>query len=140
MKTIAPRKTEITVKRPDGKIETLIHPKVDYMTPAIWSQITKAMRDANRGECVSYRNIDAVVEMEESDYQGHCERCGTAIDTRKTYHQQERMSFGGGTVKVAAYYCNHCRQLLTEIGKGEYTPMQERATDIPDNTPTYKED
>jgi len=26
------------------------------------------------------------------------------------------------------------------IGKGECTPMQERATDRPDNTPTYKED
>lgn len=140
MKTITPRKTEVTVKRPDGKIETIIHPKVDYMTPTLWSQMTKAMRDANRGECVSYRNIDAVVEMEESDYRGCCERCGTAIDTRKAYHQQERMSFGGGTVKVAAYYCDHCRQLLTEIGRGEYTPMQERATDRPDNTPTYKED
>ena len=140
MKTIAPRKTEITVKRPDGKIETLIHPKVDYMTPAIWSQITKAMRDANRGECVSYRNIDAVVEMEESDYQGHCERCGTDIDTRKAYHQQEPMSWGGKTIKATAYYCDHCRQLLTMIGKGECTPMQERATDRPDNTPTYKED
>jgi Zn finger protein HypA/HybF involved in hydrogenase expression len=110
------------------------------MTPALWSQMTKAMRDANRGECVSYRNIDAVVEMEESDYQGRCERCGTAIDTRKAYHQQERMAWGGNTIKVAAYYCDHCRQLLTMIGKGERTPMQERATERPDNTPTYKED
>lgn len=140
MKTIEARKVEVTVKRPDGKIETIIHPKVDYMTPALWSQMTKAMRDANRGECVSYRNIDAVVEMEESDYQGRCERCGTAIDTRKAYHQQERMAWGGNTIKVAAYYCDHCRQLLTMIGKGERTPMQERATERPDNTPTYKED
>ena len=30
MKTITPRKTEVTVKRPDGKIETIIHPKVDF--------------------------------------------------------------------------------------------------------------
>jgi len=140
MKTITPRKTEVTVKRPDGKIETIIHPKVDFMTPTLWSQMTKAMRDAKRGECVSYRNIDAVVEMEESDYQGRCERCGDAIDTRKAYYQQERMSWGGKTVPVTAYYCNHCRQLLTMIGKGEHTQMQERATERPDNTPNYKED
>jgi hypothetical protein len=140
MKIITPRQAEITVKRTGGQIETLVHPKIDYMTPAIWAQMTKAMADAGRGECVSYRNIDAVVEMEESDYQGHCERCGTAIDTRAAYHQQERISFGGSTVKVAAYYCDHCRQLLTEIGRGEHTPMQERVTERPDNTPTYKED
>lgn len=140
MKTIAARKAEVTVKRPDGKIETITHPKVDYFTPAIFNQMKKAMAGAQRGEVISYRNIDAVVEMEESDYQGRCERCGTAIDTRKAYHQQERMSFGGGTVKVAAYYCDHCRQLLTEIGWGEYTLMQERASERPDNTPTYKED
>jgi len=35
MKTITPRKTEVTVKRPDGKIETIIHPKVDFMTPTL---------------------------------------------------------------------------------------------------------
>ena len=122
MKTIATRKAEVTVKRPDGTVETITHPKVDYITLS------------------GAEEVAAVVEMEESDYQGTCERCGTAIDTRKVYHQQERMSFGGSTVKVAAYYCNHCRQLLTEIGKGEYTPMQERATERPDNTPNYKED
>ena len=140
MRMITARRTDITVKRPNGDMETITHPKIDYMTPAIWEQMCKAMSDAKRGECISYRNIDAVMEMEESDYQGHCERCGAAIDTRTAYHQQERMSFGGGTVKVAAYYCDHCRQLLTMIGKGEHTPMQERATDRPDNTPTYKED
>ena len=140
MRTISPRHTEITVKRPDGLVETLTHPKIDYMTPAIWDQMRKAMTSANKGECLSYRNIDAVVEMEESVYQGHCERCGAALDTRKAYHQQERMAWGGSTIKVSAYYCDHCRQLLTMIGKGEHTPMQERATDRPDNTPTYKED
>jgi hypothetical protein len=140
MKIITTRKAEVIIKRPDGKIETIIHPKVDYMTPALWAQMTKAMRDTNRGECVSYRNIDAVVEMEESDYQGRCERCGTAIDSRTAYHQQEPMAFSGKTVKVITYYCDPCRHLLTEIGRGEYTPMQERATDRPDNTPTYKED
>lgn len=140
MSTITPRQAEITVKRPDGRIETLIHPKINYVTPAVWQQMGKAMRDANRGECISYRNIEAVVEMEDSDYQSNCERCGKSLDTRKAYHQQERMSWGGSTIKVAAYYCGHCRQLLTMIGKGERTPMQDRASDRPDNTPTYKED
>ena len=86
------------------------------------------------------RNIEAVVEMEESDYQGRCERCGATIDTRKAYHQQERMSWGGKTISVTAYYCHDCRALLTQIGAGERTAMQDRATERPDNTPTTKQD
>lgn len=126
MKIITPGQVEIIVKRPDGKIETLIHPKIDYMTNGLLARMRKAMRDANRGDVISYRNIEAVVEMEDSDYQGRCERCGATLDTRKAYHQQERTSYGGKTVLVVAYYCDSCRQLLTAIGMGEHTPMQDR--------------
>ena len=55
MKTITTRKTEVTVKRPDGTVETITHPKVDYFTPAIFSQMQKAMADAGRGEVISYQ-------------------------------------------------------------------------------------
>lgn len=140
MKTTTTKKAEITVKRPDGKIETITHPKIDFFTPAIFAQMKKAMADAGRGDVISYRNIDAVIEMEESDYQSHCRRCGAAVDTRRAYHQQERVSLGGGTATVATHYCDRCRRLLTGIGRGEHTPMQERATEMPDNTPTHKED
>lgn len=112
MKIIDARKTEITVKRPGGEIETMIHPKIDYFTPGIFSQMKKAMRDAGRGEVISYRNIDAVVEMEDEDYQGHCERCGTKIDSRQAKSQKEWMRHGGKKVQVIAYYCDGCHQGL----------------------------
>lgn len=43
-----------------------------------------------------------VVEMEESDYQGRCERCGRAVDIRNAYK------------RMVAYYCNQCRLTLLE--------------------------
>lgn len=49
MKTISPRKCEITVKRPNGVVETMIHPKVDYMNDAILKAANKAMTAAGRG-------------------------------------------------------------------------------------------
>ena len=65
----------------------------------------------------------------------HCERCGA--DVRPDgYHQTEHSQYG----KIIAYYCSSCRQLLTQIGAGEHTAMQERAGDRPDNTPQTKED
>jgi hypothetical protein len=76
-----------------------------------------------------------------ADHNAHltCERCGCHVDP-SAYHQTETANFGGQSVKVAAYYCNSCRQLLTQIGAGEYTAMQERANETPDNTPQTKED
>lgn len=140
MRTIAPQKSEITVQRPDGSIETMIHPKVDYFTDGLLKQANKAMAAAGRGKILSYRNIDAVVEMEDADYAGRCDRCGAKIDTRTAYMQQERASFGGKTVPVAAYYCTACHTVLDAVGKGEHTALQDRAADRPDNTPHTKQD
>ena len=131
MKTISPRKVEVKIERPNGEVETITHPKIDYMTGGIFSQMNKAMKDAGRGVCLSYRNIEAVVEMEESDYQGRCERCSASLDTRKAYSQKEWSYFGGKRVQVTACYCNSCEQVLTTVGAGEVTPMEERATEKP---------
>jgi len=140
MKIIEAQKSEITVQRPDGSIETMIHPKIDYFTDGLLRQANEAMAKAGRGEILSYRNIDAVVEMEDSDYQGRCDRCGATIDTRTAYMQQERGHYAGKTVTVAAYYCDSCHTLLTAIGKGEHTALEDRAADNPDNTPYTKQD
>jgi len=140
MKIIEKQKSEITVQRPDGSIETMIHPKVDYFTPALLDQANKAMAAAGRGKILSYRNIEAVVEMEDADYVGRCDRCGAKIDTRTAYMQQERASFGGKTVPVAAYYCDTCHTVLAAVGKGEHTALKDRAADRPDNTPYTKQD
>ncbi len=140
MKIIESRKAEVTIKRPDGKIETLIHPKIDFFNDALLAQMRKAMNDAGRGEVLSYRNIEAVVEMEESDYQQKCHRCGDQIDTRKAYSQKEWTRFSGSKVRAITYYCDSCSNILTQIGAGERTEMEERAGYVPSYEPTTKED
>ena len=138
MKTISPRKVEIKIERPDGTVETMIHSKIDYMTDGLLRQMNKAMADAGRGRVIEYKNIEAVVEMEESDYQGRCERCNDSLDSRKAYKQKEWAYFGGKLVQVTACYCDSCRKLLTTIGAGEVTPMEERASEKPSYEPAYK--
>lgn len=138
MKTIEPRKLEITIQRPTGEVETMIHPKIDYMTAGLLAQTNKAMAAANRGQVIKYRYIGAVVETEESDYQGRCERCSASLDTRKAYSQKEWSYLGGKRVQVTACYCNSCKQVLTTVGAGEVTPMGERATEKPSYEPAYK--
>ena len=138
MKTIAPRKCEVTIERLDGTVETLIHPRVDYMNDKIFAAANKAMADAGKGRLVSYRNIDAVVEMEESDYQGSCERCGTKVDSRTAYSQLEWSRFGGKKVRVKAHYCDSCRKVLQAVGMGEISAMEEKAAEVPSYEPTHK--
>jgi len=69
----------------------------------------------------------------------HCDRCG-AVVPETAYHQQEWTRFGGQKVRVTAWYCEGCRQVLQSIGQGEYSAMQERANDIPSYEPAYKAD
>ena len=130
MKTITPRKCEVTIKRPDGTIETMIHPKVDHMNDKMFVAANKAMAAAGRGQFVSYRNIDAVVEMEESDYIGRCERCGEKVDTRTAHKQLEWAKFNGKKVQVEACYCDGCLRTLNAVGMGEKSAMEERAANI----------
>lgn len=138
MKTIEQRKVEITVKRPNGEIEIIIHPKIDWMNDQIFAQMNKAMKDAGRGVCLKYRNIDAVIEMEERDYQGRCERCTEKLDTRKTYGQMEWTRFGGKKVKVMTHYCDSCRRVLAAVGQGEVTELQQRAVEVPSIERAFK--
>lgn len=138
MKTISPRKCEVTIERPDGTIETVIHPKVDYMNNAMLKAANKAMAAAGKGRFVSYRNIDAVIEMEESDYMGPCTRCCETVDYRVAYKQLEWTRLGGQKVKVQAHYCEGCRRTLQAVGMGEKSAMEERAAEVPSYEPTNK--
>jgi len=140
VKTIAPRKAEVTIRRPDGTVETIVHPKIDFFTDGILSQMRKAMKDAGRGEVLSYRNIDAVVEMEEADYKTKCTRCKTALDSRTAYGQKEWMRMGGSKIQVIAHYCEPCRSFLSSCGAGEITDLEHRAGYVPSYEPTHKED
>lgn len=140
MKIISPRKCEVTIKRPDGTIETIIHPKVDYMNDKMLAEANKAMAAAGKGQFTSYRNIDAVIELEESDYMGNCERCGEKIDTRTAYSQLEWSRFSGKKVQVKAHYCNGCRRTLQAVGMGEQSAMDDRAATVQSYEPTTKQD
>lgn len=51
---------EITIRRPNGDIEVVVHPKITAMDAATWARMCKINRDAGRGECLSYRNVPAV--------------------------------------------------------------------------------
>lgn len=51
------RTTEITVRRPDGKVETLIHPHLTIMDSKILADMQSATRKAGRGEVLGYRNL-----------------------------------------------------------------------------------
>jgi len=139
MKIIEPAKVEIQIRRPDGSIET-VYPKFVTINDQLFNQIRKANSDAGRGECLSYRNIDAVVEMEESDYFTRCNRCGQKVDTRKAYRQKEWERFGGSKIRVDAFYCDGCHRLLSGIGAGEVTDMEHRAGAVPSAEPYTKSD
>lgn len=102
MKTIQDAKCEITVKRPNGQIETLIHPTIKVMVEGILTQANAAMKAANRGEIINYKNISAIIEKEEKDYLKKCERCGKIIDVRKVENEN---------------YCDSCWNLI-EIQNG----------------------
>lgn len=65
-----------------------------------------------------------------------CERCGKKIDGNTAYSQQER--YMGHA--VTAWYCEPCRNLLGNIGLGEYTGLQERASERVGYEPYTKED
>lgn len=110
MKIISTRKVEIEVNRPNGSTETITHPKIDYMTDRIFAQFNTAMKKAGRGFGLSYKNIEAVVELEDSDY---------IVTT------------------VNAHYCDKCATLLKAIGAGEITEMEQRSKDIPSYEPAF---
>jgi hypothetical protein len=67
-----------------------------------------------------------------------CERCGEKVNGKTAYSQKEWAYFGGKRVQVTACYCNSCKQVLTTVGAGEVTPMEERATEKPGYEPAYK--
>ncbi|HKT87775.1 MAG TPA: hypothetical protein VJQ59_05035 [Candidatus Sulfotelmatobacter sp.] len=66
----------------------------------------------------------------------HCERCRKQIDGNTAYSQQEWF----GKMKVVAFYCDSCRTLLSAIGAGEFTELQERSTARHSTEPYTKED
>ena len=141
MITISKARTELDIQRPNGATETVdVSQKFYHLTDPLFRQIQKATREAGRGEVLRYRNIAAVVEMEESDYHEPCNRCKKDLDTRRAYTQMEWRRFGGTKVQVKIPYCDNCQSLLSSIGAGEITDLEHRAGNIPSYEPGYKGD
>lgn len=67
----------------------------------------------------------------------HCDRCGRLVDD-SAYQQKEWSSWGGGRIRVNAYYCQSCHGLLGAVGAGEYSGLQERAGRRESYEPDYK--
>lgn len=47
-------KLTLTVKRPNGATEQVVHPTLKFITPAQFDQIKKATHDAGKGDVMSY--------------------------------------------------------------------------------------
>jgi hypothetical protein len=82
-RTIFEKFCEITVRRPGGNVETIRHPTIDALTPAMWSIMCKQTKDAGRGECLSYsnreepRSVALTLEQQREDL---CMQLSSALD------------------------------------------------------------
>ena len=47
-------KLTITIKRPSGVVEQVVHPKLTFITPAQFEQIKRDTKSAGRGDVLSY--------------------------------------------------------------------------------------
>ena len=55
-------KLTLTVKRPNGEIESIVHPKLTFITEAQFKQIQKDTKAAGRGEVLSYEIEREIVD------------------------------------------------------------------------------
>jgi hypothetical protein len=60
-------KVEVTIRRPNGQIETITHPNISFMTAPMWEAMKKAMLAANKGECLSFQNIIPQLSKSETE-------------------------------------------------------------------------
>lgn len=66
-----PAGVEIVIKRPNGKVETIMHPTLKQITENQFKQIQRDTKNAGRGDVISYTNIQEtkakVIELSEAD-------------------------------------------------------------------------
>ena len=77
---------EITVRRPDGSVETVTHPTLHSMTDAFFAALVAGTRAAGRGDVLSYRNVTREIagvqpssseRMERAMAYGESDECST---------------------------------------------------------------
>lgn len=89
---------ELTIRRPDGNIEVVRHPKFAAINDQIFAQLVSATKAAGRGDILSYANITK--DVEETDVvlaqRLAGEAADHAYDAYKAGHDAiARMSAGG---------------------------------------------
>ena len=52
-----PSHLEIDIRRPDGSVETVTHPKLKQWLPKDFAAFNAAMKKAGKGEGIAYRNV-----------------------------------------------------------------------------------
>ena len=63
---------EVTVRRPNGAVETVTLPGVRFINDKIFSQVRKDTKAAGRGDVLSYENVMKTVKaIEPSEYDRH---------------------------------------------------------------------
>lgn len=89
---------ELTIRRPDGSIEVVRHPKLAAINDRIFALLVSATKAAGRGDVLSYANITK--DVEETDAVLAQRLAGEADD--RAYYAYEaghdatvRMSAGG---------------------------------------------
>lgn len=58
---------EVTIRRPNGAIETKVHPKIKSMTEIALKKVNEAMRAAGAGEVIAYKNHQKKVSYKLTD-------------------------------------------------------------------------
>ena len=61
-----PSHLEIDIRRPDGTVETVTHPKYKQWLPKDFAAFNAAMKKAGKGEGIAYRNVTTLVEVKMS--------------------------------------------------------------------------
>lgn len=57
------QQVELTVTRPNGKTEIVIHPTLMFITADQFKQIQQGTKNAGRGDTTSYRNLRDGIEI-----------------------------------------------------------------------------
>ena len=101
------RRCEITIRRPNGIVETIVHPTIAALNDTLYAKMRMANRTAGRGECLAYRNID---ETPAANVVITCDRCGAVIANGEGHEQVVTWSNGA---KVINTYCDKCHTIHT---------------------------
>lgn len=100
---------EITIRRPNGIVETVVHPTIPALNDTLYAKMRMANRTAGRGECLAYRNID---ETPAANVVITCDRCGAVIASGEGHEQVVTWSNGA---KVINTYCGKCHVIRTTM-------------------------